>query len=112
MRSLCPSRTGLVYAVRMTPLLGPPLCLLFQNAGVITDQRIGYGGSFASEPLLQPVAEAVSEIPGALFEKSFRQIDSAVLQFRLACFDDRAQLPRLSCGRLCTIATQPFAQEI
>ena len=94
------------------PLLFPRLRPLFQNGGVITDQRISYGGSFASEPLLQPRAEAVPEIPRALFEKSLRQIDSAVLQFHLACLDHRDQLPRLSWGRLRTIAAQPFAEEI
>lgn len=93
----------------MMPLLRPLLRSLFQNAGVITDQRISHGGSVASEPLLQPGAEAVPEIPWPLFEKSFRQIDSAVLQFHLACLDHRDQFSRLSWGRLCTIATQPFA---
>src|SRR5262245_11633433 len=74
-RSLCPSRTGVVYAVRDDAAPWP----LFQNAGVITDQRISYGGGFASEPLLQPSAEAVPEIPRTLIEKSLRQIDSPVL---------------------------------
>jgi len=45
----------------------------------MTDQRVGYGGGFASEPLLQPGAKPVPERPWPLIEKSFRQIDSAVL---------------------------------
>ena len=52
---------------------------LVQNAGVVANQRVGYGGGFASEPLLQPAAEAMSERAGTLLEKSFRQIESAVL---------------------------------
>ena len=78
----------------------------------MTDQRIGNGGGFASNPLLQPSAEAAPEIPRALFEKSFRQIDSAILYFYLARIDHRDQFPRLSRARLRTIVAQPFAQEI
>src|SRR2546430_6945951 len=56
-----------------------PFRRLIQNAGVVANQRVGYSRGFASEPLLQPAAEAVPEISRTFFEKSLRQVDSAVL---------------------------------
>jgi len=62
---------------------------LLQDAGVMTDQRISDSGCFASKPLLQPTAKPLPECAGALFEKSFRQIESAVLQLHFAGLDHR-----------------------
>src|SRR5207248_9316737 len=67
---------------------------LIQNAGVMADQGVGHGRCFAPEPLLQPTAEAMPEIPRPLLDKSFREIDSAVLSFRFGSPDHRHQFPR------------------
>ena len=52
---------------------------LFQNAGVMTDQRIGYSWRFTLKPLLQPRAKPMAEGARTLLEESFRQIDPAIL---------------------------------
>ena len=67
-------------------------------------QRVGYSRCFAPEPLLQPGAKSMPKIARTLFEKSFRQIEAAVLQFHFGRLDHRHQFPRLSCGRLPIIA--------
>src|SRR5207249_4017608 len=50
---------------------------LVQDAGVMADQGISYGGGLTSEPELQPSAEPMAECARSFFKKSFRQIDSA-----------------------------------
>ena len=52
---------------------------LVQNARIMARQRVGDSRCFAPEPLLQPSAESMPKNPRTLLEKSFRQIDSAVL---------------------------------
>src|SRR5205085_8850478 len=55
---------------------------LVQNAGIMADQRVGYGRCFTPQPLLQPGAKSMPKITRTLLEKSFRQIEAAVLQFQ------------------------------
>jgi hypothetical protein len=45
----------------------------------VTNERIGYRRRFAFEPVLQPGAKPMAEGARTLLEKSFRQIEPAIL---------------------------------